>query len=59
MFDSNEIEMLAQYTLPTREFFSFDLIPAHWPSGYSVRQWSGRPGFNPELCYTKDFKNGT
>ncbi len=25
----------------------------------SVRQWSGRPGFNPRLCHTKDFKNGT
>ena len=32
---------------------------AHWPRGYSVRQWSGRPGFNPRSSYTKDFKNGT
>ena len=23
------------------------------------RQWSGRPGFNPKSCHTKDFKNGT
>ena len=27
--------------------------PAHWPS---VRQWSGRPGFNPRSRHTKDFK---
>ena len=32
---------------------------AHWPSGYSVHQWSGRPGFNPRSRHTKDFKNGT
>ena len=32
--------------------------PAHWPSGLSVRQWSGRPGFSPRSCHTKDFKNG-
>ena len=32
---------------------------AHWPSGQSVRQWSGRPGFNPRSSHTKDFKNGT
>ena len=25
----------------------------------SVRQWSGRPGFNPELSHGKDSKNGT
>ena len=25
----------------------------------SVRQWSGRPGFNPRSDHTKDFKNGT
>ena len=25
----------------------------------SVRQWSGRPGFNFRSCHTKDFKNGT
>ena len=25
----------------------------------SVRQRSGRPGFNPRSCHTKDFKNGT
>ena len=34
-------------------------ILAHWPSGYSVRQWSGRPGFNPRSRHTKDFKNCT
>ena len=25
----------------------------------SVRQWPGRPGFNPRSSHTKDFKNGT
>ena len=30
-----------------------------WPSGLNIRQWSGRPGFNPILRYTKDFKNDT
>ena len=25
----------------------------------SVRQWSGKPGFNPRSHHTKDFKNGT
>ena len=25
----------------------------------SIHQWSGRPGFNPSLGHTKDFKNGT
>ena len=28
-------------------------------NGFSVRQWSGRPGFNPRSRHTKDFKNGT
>ena len=30
-----------------------------WPSGSSVRQWPGRPAFNPRSSHTKDFKNGT
>ena len=30
-----------------------------WSNEYSVRQWSGRPGFNPWSRHTKDFKNGT
>ena len=29
------------------------------PSGQSIRQWSGRPGFNPISRHTKDFKNDT
>ena len=29
---------------------------AHWPSGQSVCQWSGRPGFNHRSRHTKDFK---
>ena len=28
-------------------------------SGLSVRQWSGRPGFDPRSSHTKDFKNST
>ena len=31
-------------------------VPAHWPSGWSVCQWPGRPGFNPRLSHTKDLK---
>ena len=26
---------------------------------FSVRQWSGRPGFNLRSSHIKDFKNGT
>ena len=33
----------------------WDFQPAHWPSGQSVRQWSGKPGFNARSHYTKDF----
>ena len=25
---------------------------------FILRQWSGRPEFNPRSCHTKDFKNG-
>ena len=25
----------------------------------SLRQWLGRPGFNPRSSHTKDFKNGS
>ena len=32
---------------------------AHWPSGWSACQGSGRPGFNPRLRHTKDFRYGT
>ena len=31
-------------------------LPAHWPSGLSVRQWSRRTGFNPRSRHNKDFK---
>ena len=34
-------------------------VYTYWPSGYSVRQWPVRPGFNPTSSHTKDFKNGT
>ena len=30
--------------------------PAHWPSGCSVRQWSGRPGLNLKSRHTKTLK---
>ena len=33
--------------------------PGTWPNEYSVRQWSGRLGFNPWSSHTKDSKNGT
>ena len=33
--------------------------PDRWSNELSVRQWSGRPGFNPRLSHTKDSKNGT
>ena len=39
--------------------FSHNHIPDPWSNEYSVRQWSGRPGFNPRSSYTKDSKNGT
>ena len=38
--------------------FNF-LIYVYCPSGYSVRQWPGRPGFNPRSSHIKDLKNGT
>ena len=31
-------------------------LPAHWPSEQSIRQWSGRPGFNPRSHHTKTLK---
>ena len=34
-------------------------VPAHWPSGLSVCQWSMIPGSNPRWRHTKGFKNGT
>ena len=33
--------------------------PAHWPSEWSVRKWSGRHGFNPRSRHTKNSKNCT
>ena len=34
-------------------------IPAYWPNGYSVNQWFGWPGFNPESSHCKDSKTDT
>ena len=44
--------------------FIVKLFPAFYcnsklASGQNVHQWSRRPGFNPMLHHTKDFKNGT
>ena len=33
-----------------------DIIRCYLLNG---RQWARRPGFNPKLRHTKDFKNGT
>ena len=37
-------------------FLKYSLIPAHLPSEKSVRQWPGRPAFNPRSSHTKDSK---
>ena len=31
----------------------------NWQDGQSVRQWPGRPGFNPGSSHTEDSKNST
>ena len=31
----------------------------HWHDGYSVLQWSGRPGFNSRSSHTRNSKNGS
>ena len=38
-------------------FFVFTIFS--FGPAVSVRQWPGRPGFNPRSSHTKDFKNGT
>ena len=44
-------------------FFKRCSIKDHYirnqPNEKSVRQWSGRLGFNPRSSHTKDLKNGT
>ena len=35
------------------------LLPVHWHDGESVRQCTGKPGFNPRSSHTKYSKNGT
>ena len=53
-----------------KEFITYSLIClglcklillqlGHWPNELSVRQWSGRPWFNPRSSHTKGSKNGT
>ena len=31
----------------------------YWPNESSIRQWSGRPKFNPRSSHTKNSKNST
>ena len=35
----------------------FMFVHFHWHNGYSLRQWSGRPGFNPMSSHNKNSKN--
>ena len=35
---------------------TFFFLSHTWSSGLSVRQWPGRPGFNPRSRHTKDLK---
>ena len=35
------------------------ILLAHLYNGKSIRQWPGKPGFNPRLTHTKISKNGT
>ena len=46
-----------------RKKFLYSNRYLYWPDYYNpmttIRQWSGRPGLNPRLSHTKDFKNGT
>ena len=37
-------------------YIYISLIPTHWSSRKRVRQWPGRPGFNPRSSHTKDLK---
>ena len=43
-----------------RKLFFIEFVPLHftdhWSNELSVRQWSGRPGFNPRPNHTKDSK---
>ena len=45
--------------LSWKSIVRFYIIPDHWPNESGVRQWSGRPGFNPRPSHTKDLKNDT
>ena len=35
----------------------FILLNYNWAIEYIIRQWSGRPGFNPKSSHNKDLKN--
>ena len=57
----SQLMVRLQYrSIPSLFVLEYTLFfPGHWPNEYSVRQWPGRPGFNPRLSHTKDSKNGT
>ena len=62
--DDDEVSQSNMNNSKTNLFDSFmgtygDKNTGHWPSGLSVRQSPGRPGFVPRLSHTKDSKNGT
>ena len=42
-----------------RKLCAFKLLIITVSKQLLVRQWSGRPGFNPRSRHTKDFKNCT
>ena len=44
------------YCISLHDIISYYIIPAHWPSGLSVRHEPGRPGFNVRSSHTKDSK---
>ena len=47
---------MSEFNLKLSKIVALYLEQAHWPSGESVCQWSGRPGFISRLRHTKDFK---
>ena len=51
--------MLILYKNDLKELLLFNVNNLFVQYGWSIRQWSGRPGFNPRSSHTKDFKNGT
>ena len=57
-FKNNSISCFRTLYIKQKVFFSQTVsVTKNMPK--SVRQWPGRPGFNPRSSHTKDFKNGT